>query len=295
MCATLSSSFRNTDNISKSLNTPLMNSSLHELKLAASALKVSTLPYFNRNEIRYLASSMTTPYINQLKDEANALYAVNFPSKAIQDAVVAAVSIPSLNALTSAGNSLSRSIANTLSPIDLNFSPKVSAQIFGDALTTMRYFSTSNSHINLQWKNLINTELSSDLIDSFMNLTDAYKLSASLGISEDELRFMQKAVNSANEIDNDHAPTVQNNNIPENDSANNHLQNNQQQTDEIQNKKYQNVSPDFIVWLFIFIVPVLLYVDGNIRNNELEQKISAGIEMTMGAVKSASELTNKKE
>jgi len=291
MCATLSDSFRNIDNISKSLNTPLMNSSLRDLKLTANALTASALPYLNENVFKSLTNSITTPYINQLKATANTSKAI----RAMQGAAVAAVAIPNLNNLTAASNSLSKSIASTLSPIDLNFSPKMSAQIFGDALTTMRYFSTSNNHINLQWKNLINTELSVDLIDSFMNLTNATKLSASLGISEDQLRFMQKAIDSSNEIDDDYTPTERNGDIPEDSSSNKHLQNNQQQTNEIKSEKYQNVSPKFLVWLFIFFVPVLLYVDGNIRNNKLEQQISMGIEMTINAVKSATEQSDNKK
>jgi len=291
MCATLSDSFRNIDNISKSLNTPLMNSSLRDLKLTANALTASALPYLNENVFKSLTNSITTPYINQLKATANTSKAI----RAMQGAAVAAVAIPNLNNLIAASNSLSKSIASTLSPIDLNFSPKMSAQIFGDALTTMRYFSTSNNHINLQWKNLINTELSVDLIDSFMNLTNATKLSASLGISEDQLRFMQKAIDSSNEIDDDYTPTKRNGDIPEDSSSNKHLQNNQQQTNEIKSEKYQNVSPKFLVWLFIFFVPVLLYVDGNIRNNKLEQQISMGIEMTINAVKSATEQSDNKK
>jgi len=291
MCATLSDSFRNIDNISKSLNTPLMNSSLRDLKLTANALTASALPYLNENVFKSLTNSITTPYINQLKATANTSKAI----RAMQGAAVAAVAIPNLNNLTAASNSLSKSIASTLNPIDLNFSPKMSAQIFGDALTTMRYFSTSNNHINLQWKNLINTELSVDLIDSFMNLTNATKLSASLGISEDQLRFMQKAIDSSNEIDDDYTPTERNGDIPEDSSSNKHLQNNQQQTNEIKSEKYQNVSPKFLVWLFIFFVPVLLYVDGNIRNNKLEQQISMGIEMTINAVKSATEQSDNKK
>jgi len=291
MCATLSDSFRNIDNISKSLNTPLMNSSLRDLKLTANALTASALPYLNENVFKSLTNSITTPYINQLKATANTSKAI----RAMQGAAVAAVAIPNLNNLIAASNSLSKSIASTLSPIDLNFSPKMSAQIFGDALTTMRYFSTSNNHINLQWKNLINTELSVDLIDSFMNLTNATKLSASLGISEDQLRFMQKAIDSSNEIDDDYTPTERNGDIPEDSSSNKHLQNNQQQTNEIKSEKYQNVSPKFLVWLFIFFVPVLLYVDGNIRNNKLEQQISMGIEMTINAVKSATEQSDNKK
>lgn len=303
MCATLSDSIRHMNSIYKALNTPLMNPGIGViggLKATAASLNVplpspeiSVSKALQVPHIGKFKAIANHTYTNRFTTIANAINTTGFSNTGIQAAVIAATSIPSLKSLTVTSNSLSRSISNIFNPDYLKTFSKDYSQIYDNALTTMRYFSTSNNYINLQWKKLINTELSDDFIDSFMNPTDIDKLSTSLGISEDKLRFMQEAINSANEIDDDYTPTVRNSNIPENDSANETLQNNQQQPDKIKNKKYQNITPALLTWLFILFVPTLFYIDGNIRNNKLEQNISTGIEMTLSAVNGAKDVLKK--
>jgi len=293
MCATISDSFKQMNNISKALN-------MIDMKSAASALRASSLAYYNISELKVSAAKiLQVPHMDEFKAIANNTYinSVYPPRAAIQGAAMAAVSIPNLNALTSARNSLSRSIASTLSPTDLNFSPKMSAQIFGDALTTMRYFSTSNNHINLQWKNLMDTELNDEFMSSFMDISNAVKLSKSLGISENELKFMQNAINTIDETHNEYETGESNGNIPEESSANNHMKYEQKHSYELKdnNKKSQNISPVFFMWLFVFLIPTALYVDGTIRKNDLEVYISNGISLTISAYQNAKDEMNKQK
>jgi len=277
MCATISDSFKQMSNISKALNMTSINSNLIDVKSAASALRASSSAYYNISELkRSAAKNLQIPHMDEFKAIANNTY-MNSASIAIQSAAMAAVAIPNLNGLTAANTSLSKSIASTLSPIDLNFSPKISAQTFGNALTTMRYFSTSNNHINLQWKNLINTGLSDQFINSLTDISKAAKLRESMGISESDLKYIQNAIYKAYE-DNDNG--VGKSNFSESANSNNHLQKEQDDSNALSNVNNlsQIISLHVVVSILIILISTGFFLDGTVRNKPNEIVVSALID-----------------
>lgn len=288
MCATLSDSIKHTNSISKALKTSLMNPGIGNLKATAAALNVP-LPSPEMNGFISSASkALQAPYMEELKAIANHTYTDRFKSIAnainttgfsnpgIQAAAVAAASIPNLKSLTAASNSLSKSIANTFDPSYLKSFTKDYSQIYDNTLTTMRYFSTSNNHINLQWKKLINTELSDDFINSFRDISNATRLSTSLGLSEDDIKQMQDAVNDAYSYDNG---SVDYDGAFKAVTTTNHLDNKQDHSDTLSNdNKSSHIFP---LYYFISILSIIfsagLSIDGTINNNTQELIISNAI------------------
>lgn len=292
MCATLSDSIRHMNSIYKTLNTPLMDPDIGVIgnfKATTAALNVP-LPSSGISELMSSASkALQVPYMEEFKAIANHTYtdrlmtianAINtasFSNPVIQ-ATVDATSISSLKSLTATSNSLSKSIVNTFNPNYLKTFSNYS-QIYDNTLTTMRYFSTSNNHINLQWKKLINTELSDDFINSFRDISNAARLSASLGLSENDIKQMQDTINNA--YSNDDGSVEHNSSFKE-VTTTNHLDNKQDESNILSNvNKSSHVFPLYLVITILnIILSTIFFVDGTINDNAKSLAISFAIDKT---------------
>lgn len=283
MCATLSDSISHMNSISKALNTSLMNPGIGvigNLKATAAALNVplpspgisafEALQVPNMEEFKAIANHT---YTDRLTTIANSINTASFSNPVIQ-AAVDATSISNLKSLTAASNSLSKSIANTFDPNYLKTFSKNYSQIYDNALTTMRYFSTSNNHINLQWKKLINTELSDNFINSFRDVSNASRLSVSLGLSEDDIKHMQDTINDAYSNDDE---SVEYDNSFKEVTTTNHLHDKQDDTHTLSdtNKVSQAVFLQFVVSLLIVLLSTGFLIDGTVREKPNEVLISA--------------------
>ncbi|WDT66074.1 hypothetical protein NV391_02395 [Companilactobacillus crustorum] len=275
---TINTPFINPDDIGNfkavaaSLNAPLSTPGMNGFtSVASKALKV---PYIE--ELKAIANHT---YTDRFKSIANAINTTGFSNPGIQAAAVAATSIPNLKSLTATSNSLSKSIANTFNPNYLKSFTRNYSQIYDNTLTTMRYFSTSNNHINLQWKKLINTELSDDFINSFRDISNATRLSTSLGLSEDDIKQMQDAVNDAYSNDNG---SVDYDGAFKAVATTNHLDNKQDESNILSNvnKSSHVFSLYLVITILNIILSTIFFVDGTINDNAKSLAISFAIDKT---------------
>lgn len=278
MNTTIASSYKQLQRISKSLNIQI--------------------PYMNPNNYNYLPMKS----IRELTESTSILLPVDTINKSMHDITYSASfesyfeNIKSLSLMTASVrnpfsnmgwiNELTRSLNEFRNMPDFKINQRSFSQIYDNASITIRSFSTRNNHINLQWKEMINTQLNDQFITKFMDTTNTAKVSSALGISEENLKRMQDAINET--YKNDSAGISENYSY-EVGQTNNDLNQVENNSNDISNnqKSSHSISPIFFIWLIIFLTPPALTLDGIIEGNNQEVAVGSLLDLTVGAYERA--------
>lgn len=124
---------RNIKEISKDLRVPINEDYLNEIRSMASYASSNVLNTFPQESIKELRRSVQS---------------------------LSASYLPAIDSTSS----LRKSLNNFSNLFTSNIHQPISSQMFDDTLASMRYYTSTNNHIKLQWKKLINTELSDNFI-----------------------------------------------------------------------------------------------------------------------------------
>lgn len=224
------------------------------------------------NEIRSMASYASSNVLN------------TFPQESIKELrrSVQSLSASYLPAIDST-SSLRKSLNNFSNLFTSNIHQPISSQMFDDTLASMRYYTSTNNHIKLQWKKLINTELSDDFISSFRDISNATKLSSLLGLSEDDIKQMQGTINDAYSNDDG---SIDHDGALEAVATSYHLDNKQDDGNVLSNvNKSSHVFPLYLfITILNFILSTGFFIDGTINDNKKELVISYAIEKSQSIV-----------
>lgn len=244
---------RNIKEISKDLRVPINEDYLNEIRSMASYASSNVLNTFPPESIKELRRSVKS---------------------------LSASYVPSMDS----SSSLRKSLNNFSSMITSNIHQPISSQMFDDTLASMRYYTSTNNHIKLQWKNLINIQLDNNFIDSFTDPSNISKYSKAMGISENDLKAIQKSLvsslssfysdnkNDNSSIDNERDQKI---NLVKERYTYSPLKNGQSRAKNNHDdaKDSHLDTSKFIILLFLFLIPTILKTDGSNRNNKLETQI----------------------
>jgi len=257
MSATISDSFKTFERISRSLKIPINYYNLNSVKSIADSA-IANIPIQSMQNL----SNTLIPPINGI---SNTMIRETKYAKLFRDTLVTTSSINKI-----------------ASEISMNLSNSNYQSAYERSLIVMRAFSTHNNHINSQWEKMINTQLNDQFITKFMDIENTIKVSSALGISEDNLKRMQDAINETYKNDNT--------GISKNDSAktgqtSNDLKQVENKSNDISNKQKSShsISPIFFIWLIVFLAPPAITLDGMIEKNNQELAVGSLLDLTVGA------------